>query len=115
MKPDQLMTKAVTEYLTEATPFSGAEAVSKVIGYLRESKQMEALAEDGDSTYIVTMRDLLNLNSLNTKVSTIMHQVPRLGPNNTVSDAATLMHEFRTRSMPVYKGKKLIARSHRHQ
>jgi CBS domain-containing protein len=99
----------VTDLLTEAEIFPSSETVSKVIGYLRESKLMEGLADDGDvKTCLVTMRDLLNVTSLDTKISSVMHQVPRLGPNNTVSDAATLMHEYRTRSMPVYREKKLI-------
>ncbi len=109
MKPDQLMRMPVTELLIETEIFPSSESVSKVIGYLRESKLMEAFAEDGDSTTcIVSMRDILNVTSLNTKLLSIMHQVPRLGTNNTVSDAATLMHEFRTRSMPIYKERKLV-------
>jgi len=100
---------SVTELLTEAEIFQPGELVSRVIGYLRESKLMEAFADDGDATTcIVSMRDLLNVNNLNTKLASIMHQVPRLGPNNTVSDAATLMQEFRTRSMPIYKERKLV-------
>src|ERR1700676_662067 len=108
MKPDQLMRMPVTELISEAEVFPSSEPVAKVIGYLSESKLREALAEDGDATCIVSVRDLLNVTSLNTKISTVMHKVPRLGPNNTVSDAATLMHEFRTRSMPIYKGRKLL-------
>jgi len=103
------MRMPVTELLTEAEMFPSSETVSKVIGYLRESKLMEAFADDGDATTcIVSMRDLLNVTSLNTKLASIMHQVPRLGPNNTVSDAATLMHEYRTRSMPIYKERRLV-------
>jgi CBS domain-containing protein len=108
MKPDQLMRMPVTELLTEAEIFPSSESVSKVIGYLRESKLMEAFADNGDSTCVVSMRDILNVTSLNTKMLPIMHQVPRLGPNNTVSDAATLMHEYRTRSLPIYKNRKFL-------
>jgi len=97
-----------TDLLTEAEMFSPSEAVSKVIGYLREWKLMEAFAEDGGATYAVSMRDLLNLTSLNTKMQPIMRQVPRLGQTSTVSEAATLMHEQRTRSLPVYNGKKFL-------
>ncbi len=99
----------VTELVTEAQIFPSEAPVSKVIGYLREHQLMEAFVDGGDaSTCIVSMRDLLNVNTLNTKLSTLMHKVPRLGPNNNVSDAATLMHEFRTRSMPVYREKRLV-------
>lgn len=108
MKPDQLMRMSVTELLTEAEIFPSSASVTKVIGYLRESKLMEAFVDDGDVTCVVSMRDLLNVTNLTSKLLPIMHQVPRLGPNNTVSDAATLMHEFRTRSMPIYRGKKFV-------
>ncbi|HVC27832.1 MAG TPA: CBS domain-containing protein [Nitrososphaerales archaeon] len=99
----------VTELLTEAEIFPSSETVSRVIGYLRESKLTDAYVDDGEATTcVVSMRDLLNITSLNTKLASVMHQVPRLGPNNTVSDAATLMHEYRTRSMPIYKKRKLV-------
>src|ERR1700730_401276 len=109
MKADELMRVPVTEFLTEVEIFPSNQPVSKAIGYLRESKLKEALVDDGDSTTcIVSIRDLLNVASLNTKISTVMHKVPRLGRNNTVSDAASLMHEYRTRSMPIYERKKLL-------
>lgn len=99
----------VTELLSDAEIFSSTDNVSKVIGYLNESPLREALVDGGDaSTYIVSIRDLLKVNTLETKLSTLMRQVHRLGPNNTVSDAASLMREFRTRSMPIYKERKLI-------
>jgi CBS domain-containing protein len=109
MKPEQLMRTPVTELLADAEIFPSGDPVSKVIGYLSDSKLREAFIDDGDaSTCIVSIRDLLNVTSLNTKAASVMHQVPRLGPNNTVSDAATLMHEHRTRSLPIYKERKLI-------
>ncbi len=103
MKPDQLMRMPATDLLTEAEIFPSSETVSKVIGYLNESKLREAFVDGGDAaTCIVSVNDLLNVTTLQTKISSVMHQVPRLGPNNTVSDAATLMREYRTRSMPIY-------------
>jgi CBS domain-containing protein len=38
----------------------------------------------------------------------VMNYVPRLSPNNIVSDAAYLMHEYRIRSLPVYQGKRFM-------
>lgn len=109
MKPDELMRTPATELLTEATALKSTDPVSKAIGLLNESGLMEAFADDGDGTTgIVTMRDLLNVDNLNTKIASVMHKVPPLGPTNNVSDAAALMHEFRTRSMPIYRGRKLI-------
>jgi CBS domain-containing protein len=108
MKPDQLMRMPVTDLLTEAEIFPSSAGVTKVIGYFRESKMKDAFVDNGDVTCVVSMRDLLNVTNLTNKLLPIMHQVPRLGPNNTVSDAATLMHEYRTRSLPVYKNKKFL-------
>jgi CBS domain-containing protein len=102
------MRMQVTDLMGEAQVFPSSELVAKVIGYLNESKPREALVDNGDATCIVAVRDLLNVTSLSTRLSNVMHQVPRLGPNNTVSDAATLMHEFRTRTLPVYKQRKLL-------
>ncbi len=109
MKPDELMRTPATELLTEASTLKSTDPVSKAIGLLNESGLMEAFADDGEgTTWIVTMRDLLNVDSLDAKIASVMHKVPRLGPNNNVRDAAALMHEFRTRSMPIYRDRKLI-------
>jgi CBS domain-containing protein len=109
MKPDQLMRMPVTELLTKVEIFPSSDPVAKVIGYLNESKLREALVDDGDAkTCIVAARDILNVTTFDTKISSVMHQVPRLGPNNTVSDAATLMREYGTHSMPIYRERKLV-------
>jgi CBS domain-containing protein len=108
MKPDDLAALPVGELKTDARAFSPTDKVSVVIGFLKETNSYDALVEDGDRTCIVSIRDLLGLSSLDTKLSTLMHQVPRLNLNNTTSDAATLMFEHRARSMPIYQGKKLI-------
>ena len=107
MKPAQLMQTPVTELLTDSEVFSSNDPVSKAIGYLRKSKLTEALVDNGDASCIVSLRDLLNVTTLSAKLSSVMHQVPRLGPNNNVSDAASLMREFRVRSLPIYSDRKL--------
>ena len=108
MKPDDLAALPIGELKTDARAFSPTDKASAVIGFLRETNSYDALVEDGDRTCIVSIRDLLGLSSLNTKLSTLMHQVPRLNLNNTTSDAATLMFEHRARSMPIYQDRKLI-------
>jgi len=102
------MLTPVSELLTETRLFSANEPVSKVIGFLKESRQSESLVDDGDRTCSVSIRDLLNVQHLDEKVSTLMHQVPRMNRNNNIGDAATLMYEHRARSMPVYDGRKLL-------
>ena len=51
---------------------------------------------------------MLGLTDFEMRLSNLMHQVPRLNRSNTVGDAASLMFEYRTRSMPVYQGSKLL-------
>src|SRR5208283_124060 len=108
MKPDDLAALPVGELKTDARAFAPNDKVSVVIGFLKETNSYDALVEEGDRTCIVSIRDLIGLSSLDTKLSTVMRQVPRLNQNNTTSDAATLMFEHRARSMPIYQGKKLI-------
>jgi predicted transcriptional regulator len=108
MNPQRLMATPVSELMTEARLFSANEPVSRIIGFLKESKQYECLIDDGDRTCSVSVRDLLGLSHLDTKVYTLMHQVPRLNRNNNVGDAATLMYEYRARSMPIVEGRKLL-------
>ena len=51
---------------------------------------------------------MLDFSNLDTRLSKLMHQVPRLSLQNTVREAASLMFEYRTRSMPVYQGTRLV-------
>ncbi len=111
MKPVDLMSVSISEFVTGVDAFSPTDRVSEVIGYMKENQWYEALVEDGDRTSIVTVRDLLDLTSLETRLSKLMHQVPRLNRQNTVSDAASLMFEYRTRSMPIYDGDKLVGQA----
>lgn len=110
MKPSDLMHVSISEFLTEGRVFAPVDRASAVIGYLKESRSNDAFVEDGDSSSIITMRDLLEVQDLDTRLSTVMHAVPRLNMGNTVGDAAGLMFEYRARSMPVYKGKAFVGR-----
>ncbi len=107
MKISELMAQPISEFATPVKAFSPTDRVSEVIGFMRETRSYEAVVEEGDRTSIVTVRDLLDLSNLDTRLSKLMHQVPRLNRQNTVSDAASLMLEYRTRSMPIYHGGKL--------
>ena len=104
MKISELMAQSISEFATPAKAFSPTDRVSEVIGFMRETRSYEAVVEEGERTSIVTVRDLLDLSNLDTRLSKLMHQVPRLNRQNTVSDAASLMLEYRTRSMPIYHG-----------
>lgn len=95
---------SVSELLTEARMFAPTDKASTLIGYLKEEKAYDAFVEQGEETYMVTLKDLLEVQDLETRLSALMHRVPRLNPGNTAGDAATLMFQYRTRSMPVYRG-----------
>jgi CBS domain-containing protein len=107
MKISELMALSISDFATPAKAFSPNDRVSEVIGFMRETRSYEAVVEEGDRTSIVTVRDLLDLSNLDTRLSKLMHQVPRLNRQNTVSDAASLMLEYRTWSMPIYHAGKL--------
>ncbi|MDA4135403.1 MAG: CBS domain-containing protein [Thaumarchaeota archaeon] len=108
MTPSELTATSVADVISETRPFSSIDKASTLIGYLRETNNYEAFVEEEGRTSIVTIRDLLGLNDTETRLSKLMHQVPRLNQSNTVGDAASLMFEYRTRSIPVYEGSKLL-------
>ena len=107
MKVNELMALSIAEFASGVRTFAPTDRVSEVIGFMRETSSYEAIVEEGERTSIITVRDLLDLTSLETRLSKLMHQVPRLNRQNTVSDVATLMLEYRTRSMPMYDGDRL--------
>ncbi|HZW57177.1 MAG TPA: CBS domain-containing protein [Nitrososphaerales archaeon] len=109
MKASELKVLPVTDLMTPATTMSPMDTTSRVVGQMVRSKLYEVFIEEPDRTAIVTIRDVLNVRNIaTTKLYTLMYYVPRLNPNNRVGDAATLMFEHRIRSLPIYRGPKLI-------
>jgi CBS domain-containing protein len=99
---------SVSDFLTPAKLLDPKEALSKAIGFMRESSSYEAFVEEDSRTAIVTVRDILDTTEVaQTKIQNVMHYVPRLNKKNTVSEAALLMLEHRIRSLPVYNGQKI--------
>ncbi len=94
---------SVSKLLTGTRMFVPADRASTLIGYLREEKAYDAFVEEAEETYMVTLRDLLDVQDLETRLSVLMHRVPRLNPGNTAGDAGALMFQYRSRSMPVYE------------
>ncbi len=108
MNPNELIPTSVADLVSETKVFSSTDKASTLIGYLRETNNYEAFVEEQGRTSIVTVRDMLSLTDVETRLSKLMHQVPRLNTSNTVGDAASLMFEYRTRSMPVYQENRLL-------
>ncbi|HEV2225270.1 MAG TPA: CBS domain-containing protein [Nitrososphaerales archaeon] len=111
MKPNKLAELPVTELLTPVMVIPSGDSASRVVGFFKETGHYEAFMEDGDNTAMVTVRDLLGVSDISkVKISSLMHQVPRLTPASTVGAAATLMHDYRIRSLPVYGKKTILGR-----
>ena len=109
MRPSKLMSLPLREFLTPTTTFRPGDTVSKVIGFLRNTRLYEAFIEDGESTALVAVRDILGASSIDkTRLSNLMYRIPRLSPGDTVRRAATLMHDLRVRSLPMYEGRRLL-------
>ncbi|MGI0090202.1 MAG: CBS domain-containing protein [Nitrososphaerales archaeon] len=104
MKSTILKDAPVTNFLTQTGIFSSSDAVSKVIGFLRDTNSYEAFVQERERTAILTIRDILNVKDITTtKLSTLMHYVPRLTLKSVIRDAATIMFRYKIRSLPVYQ------------
>lgn len=105
MKPSELEKLSVDKFTTPTVTLNSSHPVSKAIGILRDSNSHEVFIEERERTAVVTLRDLLNAQNITTtKLSNLMHYVPRLTARNTVRDAASLMVEYRIKALPVHKG-----------
>ena len=94
--------------MTPLRTLNSADTVSHAIGYLIESKSYEAFVEDEEKVGVVSIRDLLGVSNISMRISSLMKYIPALNKYNTVGDAATLMFEYRIRSLPVNEKRKLI-------
>lgn len=111
MNPIELKSLPVTELSTNVETLDPETSIAKVIGFMRERKLMEVFIDERERTAIVTLRDLLKVDNItSTKVSNVMSYIPKLNPNNNVGDAATLMFEYRIRSLPIYNNRKPVGK-----
>ncbi len=111
MQSNKFSDPRVGDLVEPVTSFSSMNSIARVIGYLKESKEYDAIIEDDYDTSIVSVRDLLNVENITTeKLSRIMKQVPRVAEQDKMIDAAKLIFEYRIRSLPVYRENKLIGK-----
>lgn len=112
MKVSELQESSVMDLASSPIETLAPEdSVAKVIGFMKEAGSAEAFVAENSRTAIVTLRDLLKVQSITmTKLSNVMSYVPRLNPNNNVGDAAALMFEHRIRSLPIYRGDKPVGK-----
>ncbi|MDG7000400.1 MAG: CBS domain-containing protein [Nitrososphaerota archaeon] len=99
---------SVIELTEPVETVSSADSTTRAIGKMVNSKLYEVFVEETGKTGMVTVRDILNVRDITTtRISLLMRYIPRLNQYNTVSDAASLMFEYRIRSLPIYEGEKL--------
>ena len=108
MLANDLRTLPVTELVTPLRTLDSTDTVSHAIGYLVGSKSYETFIEDEEKVGVVSIRDLLGVSNISMRISSLMKYIPALNKYNTVGDAATLMFEYRIRSLPVHEKRKLI-------
>lgn len=108
MKPQELKSLHVEEFLEPSHLVDPLQPISKVIGSIRERDAFEAFVEEKERTGVVSLRDVLNVKSITSaKVSKVLHYVPRLTLKSTIGDASRIMFNYRTKSLPVYDGSKV--------
>lgn len=108
MNIDKLKSISVTELSTPVKMMRPSELVSNAIGIMRESNDYQVMVEDGVRTGIVSIRDILDCQNITTtKLATLMKHVPRLTGSNSIGDAATIMFDYRIRSLPIFENGKL--------
>jgi CBS domain-containing protein len=95
----------VVQGLLEARPvFPDEERVSRAIGYLRESGNYEVFIRNEKRLLCVTVRDLISIaNPTGMKLDSIAFSVPEIEPDDSISDAARLMFDYRLRALPCFK------------
>ncbi|MDG6994981.1 MAG: CBS domain-containing protein [Nitrososphaerota archaeon] len=113
--PSKVKDLSVIDLMEPVKPLSSTDTASRAIGRMMESKLYEVFIEEPEKTAMITIRDILNVRDITTmKISILMSYVPRLNQYNTVSDAATLMFEYRIRSLPIYEGEELKGQINSH-
>ena len=109
MNANNLKALSVAEFLNPVEVFDPDDSIAKVIGFMRSMNFYEVFVEENDKAALVTLRDILNVKDITTtKLSGVMNYIPKLNKNNTVEDAASLMFEYRIRSLPVYENSKVL-------
>lgn len=100
----------VKELLTQLVTVSSAEPVSRAIGLLRRSNAYEIfVVEKNELRGLVTVRDILKVSNITSaRISTLMTKVPQLSGDDTVSNAARIMTDYRIRAIPVLDKGKLV-------
>jgi CBS domain-containing protein len=111
MKSNKFHDAVVADLVGPVSALSPSDPISRALGYLRESGEYDAIVEDKSGAAVVSVRDLLNVENIaSQKVSTIMRRVPKINSQDKISTAASVMFEYRIRSVPVYDGSRLVGK-----
>lgn len=109
MNIDKLKSLSVSELLTPVEMMLPSDLVSNGIGFLKKSGEYQMMIDDGVRTGSVSVRDILDCQNITTtRLATLMKYVPQLTRSNSVGDAATIMFDYRIRSLPIFEKGELI-------
>jgi predicted transcriptional regulator/ribosome-associated translation inhibitor RaiA len=88
--------------ISKGNVLSPDENASKVLGILKDTNKIEAVAANGEKYGIITVRDLLGVDQpANTKIETIWKQVGKINSNTSVLEAVDLMFRNNVTAIPL--------------
>ena len=88
--------------ISDGSVFTPDNTASKVLGVLRDTNRIEAVACEGKKYGIITIRDLLGVDQPeNTKIESIWKQVGTINPNNSVLDAVDVLINNKVTAIPL--------------
>jgi len=89
--------------------FSTDEAVSRVLGVLRETDRYEAAVKSDGSVGLITVRDLLDVDQPSkTKIDAVWKATGSVKPNDTVIDIAEGLVRNNVRALPVLEDGEVV-------
>jgi len=108
---NRIGSSTVNELLTQPVVLSPTEPVHRAIGLLEKMNIYELfVVEKNELRGILSVRDILKAKSIaGSKISALIARIPHLSEDDTISAAAKIMTDYRVRTVPIVKDRKLIA------
>jgi len=102
-----LFNTEVERLKTELATLPSSAPLTKVVSVLRDKNLYEVFVVEDSKLGMVSIRDILRAKHVHArKASSLVIQMPALAPRSDVTEAARLMNEYRSRSLPIIdKGK----------
>ncbi|MDW8045132.1 MAG: CBS domain-containing protein [Nitrososphaerota archaeon] len=108
MSLEDLKRVQIQQLITEPLIVPINTNISSIIATMQNNNAYEVFIEAKGKIGIISVRDLLRVKDITTtKPTTIMKYAPHLLPNAPLSEAATLMTQYRLRALPVVQSSKV--------